>query len=187
MAGLWQENAPQYGYEVVVHEEYAPGATDFSDMILKAQAAEADAVFALPTPPDGIAIFKQMGELDYTPKFSFFVRAPDTPAWGKELGPVGDYMTLGPGWHNAMKFPGVEELNQAYQAQFDRPADPMVGPAYAAVQILADAIERAGTAGSGPNSGGCCRDRPEDDGRPDHFQRGWHWQGFQPYPAISER
>ena len=145
MAGLWQENAPQYGYEVVVHEEYAPGATDFSDMILKAQAAEADAVFALPTPPDGIAIFKQMGELDYTPKFSFFVRAPDAPAWGKELGPVGDYVTLGPGWHNAMNFPGVEELNQAYQAQFDRPADPMVGPSYAAVQILADAIERAGT------------------------------------------
>ena len=27
----------------------------------------------------------------------------------------------------------------------DRPADPIVGPSYAAVQILADAIERAGS------------------------------------------
>lgn len=145
MAGLWQENAPKYGYEIVTHEEYAPGSTDYSDMILKAKAAGAETVLALPTPPDGIAIFKQMAELDFTPKFSFFVRAPDAPGWGKELGPVGDYVTLGPGWHNAMKFPGVDKLNEEYQALAGRPADPMVGPSYAAVQILADAIERAGS------------------------------------------
>lgn len=145
LAKLWEENASQHGYEIVVHEEYAPGSTDFSDMILKAKAAEAEAVLALPTPPDGIAIFKQMAELDFTPKFSFFVRAPDAPGWGKELGPVGDYVTLGPGWHNAMKFPGVDKLNEEYQALAGRPADPMVGPSYAAVQILADSIERAGS------------------------------------------
>jgi branched-chain amino acid transport system substrate-binding protein len=44
-----------------------------------------------------------------------------------------------------MKFPGVDELNAAYQALAGRPADPMVGPSYAAMQILADSIERAGS------------------------------------------
>jgi branched-chain amino acid transport system substrate-binding protein len=38
LAKLWQESASQHGYEIVVHEEYAPGSTDFSDMILKAKA-----------------------------------------------------------------------------------------------------------------------------------------------------
>jgi len=39
----------------------------------------------------------------------------------------------------------VEELNAAYQTDFGRPADLLTGPAYACVQIIAAAIEKAGT------------------------------------------
>ena len=39
----------------------------------------------------------------------------------------------------------MDELNAKYQTEFGRPADLLTGPAYACVQILADAIERAGT------------------------------------------
>lgn len=144
MAELWTASAPEYGYEIVVHEEYTPGASDFTDIILRAQEADAQAVLALPTPPDGIAIYRQMGELGYAPSISFFIRAPDVPTWA-DLGTVGDYVILAPGWHNAMLFPGVEELNTEHVDMEGRPADPMVGPSYAAVQILADAIERAGS------------------------------------------
>jgi branched-chain amino acid transport system substrate-binding protein len=144
MAALWQESAPEYGYEIVVHEEYAPGTTDYTDLILRAQEAEANMVLALPTPPDGIALYRQMGELGYTPDFSFMVRAADVPTW-RDLGTVGDYVVLAPGWHNAMTYAGVEELNAQHVEMEGRPADPMVGPAYSAIQILVDAIERAGT------------------------------------------
>ena len=48
MAAAWAEAGKGAGYEVVVSGEYAPGAKDFSDLILKAKAANADAVFALP-------------------------------------------------------------------------------------------------------------------------------------------
>lgn len=144
MASLWQESAPEYGYEVVVHEEYTPGASDYTDLILRAQEADAQMVLALPTPPDGFAIYRQMGELGYAPDLSFFIRAPDVPTW-RDLGSVGDYVILAPGWHNAMLYPGVEELNSEHVEMMERPSDPMVGPSYAAVQILADAIERAGT------------------------------------------
>lgn len=144
MAALWQESAPEYGYEVVVHEEYAPGTTDYTDLILRAQEAEANMLLALPIPPDGIALYRQMGELGYTPDFSFMVRAADVPTW-RDLGTVGDYVVLAPGWHNAMTYPGVEELNAAHMELADTPALPMVGPAYSAIQILVDSIERAGT------------------------------------------
>jgi branched-chain amino acid transport system substrate-binding protein len=38
----------------------------------------------------------------------------------------------------------VKELNEAHEKKFGRPADPIVGPAYACVQILANALSRAG-------------------------------------------
>jgi branched-chain amino acid transport system substrate-binding protein len=44
-----------------------------------------------------------------------------------------------------MKFPGVDKLNADYQAEFGRPADLLTGPAYACMQIVANAIEKAGT------------------------------------------
>jgi branched-chain amino acid transport system substrate-binding protein len=130
---------------VVVYEEYTPMPEDFSDIILKAKEAGAEALFALPNPPDGIALVKQMSELGWTPKFYELIRAPDPAPWGKDLGPLGDYVIFCPGWHHGMNYPGVDELNEKHQADFGRPSDVMVGPAYAVVQILADAIERAGT------------------------------------------
>ena len=142
---LWRENAEANGYEVVVYEEYAPGTQDFTDLILKAKEADVELLLALPIPPDGLTIYKQLGELDYTPKASFFVRAPDVPTWSESLGVAGDDVMLAPGWHNSVQFPGVEELNAKHQELMGRPADPIVGPAYTAVQILANAIEQAGS------------------------------------------
>ncbi len=145
LGGMWRENAEANGYEVVVYEEYAPRTEDMSDMILKAKAAEAEVLLAVPSPPDGITMVKQMAELGWAPKFSLIIRAPENVTWGETMGTAGDYVTIFPGWHHAETFPGVAELNAKYQAEFGRPADLLTGPAYACVQILADAIERAGT------------------------------------------
>ena len=98
------------GYQVVVHGEYAPGAKDFSDLILKAKSANADAVFGIPTPPDGMTIVKQMKELGYTPKLTVLIRASDSPPWTKNLGKDGDYTVLAAGWHHAMRAPGVKSM-----------------------------------------------------------------------------
>src|SRR5712692_10292326 len=145
MATAWTEAGKGAGYQVVVNAEYAPGAKDFSDMILKAKGANADVVFGLPTPPDGMTIVKQMRELGYSPKMTMLIRAPDPPIWSKNLGKDGDYVVLAPGWHHAVKAPGVNELNEAHQKKIGRPADPITGPAYACVQILAGALGRAGS------------------------------------------
>src|SRR5213076_3056080 len=72
------------------------------------------------------------------------IRASDSPPWTKNLGKDGDYTVLAAGWHHAMRAPGVKELNEAHEKKFGRPADPIVGPAYACVQIVANALTRAG-------------------------------------------
>ncbi|MDR7482605.1 MAG: amino acid ABC transporter substrate-binding protein [Armatimonadota bacterium] len=145
MGGLWATRAPEFGYQAVVQEEYAVGSRDFSDIILRARAAGAEAVFAIPTPPDGFTLVRQMKELAFNAKFYLFIRAADAVVWGRNLGKDGDYFSLAPGWHNAVKYPGVRELNEKHARAFGRPADVITGPAYANVQILADAITRAGT------------------------------------------
>ncbi|HET7846301.1 MAG TPA: amino acid ABC transporter substrate-binding protein, partial [Acidimicrobiia bacterium] len=141
---LWAENATANGYEVVLHETYTAGSTDYTDIILKAQAADVQALFSLPTPPDGFAIYQQMGELGWKPPFSLVVRAADVPTWN-DLGEAGEGVVLSTPWHPGLGFPGTEEVNARHLEEEDRPADPVVGSAYALIEILVDAIERAGT------------------------------------------
>jgi branched-chain amino acid transport system substrate-binding protein len=145
MATAWSEAGKGGGYQIAFVGEYSPGAKDFSDLILKAKAANVEAVFALPTPPDGMTMVKQMKELSYTPRLALFIRAPDAVVWSKNLGKDGDWMVLAAGWHHAMKAPGVTELNEAHQKKYGRPTDPISGPAYACVQIAAAAVSKAGT------------------------------------------
>jgi len=145
LGGLFKADAKPAGYDVVYYAEYAPGTTDYSTLILEAQAAGADALLGMPSTPDGIAIIKQMSELGWAPKYVLLVRAPDAATWGEATGTAGDYVTMFAGWHYGETFPGVAEINAKHQAEFGRPADILVGPAYACVQLLADAIERAGT------------------------------------------
>lgn len=144
MAAAFVEAGKAAGYEVVAQGEYAPGAKDYADLILKAKAAQADVVYALPTPPDGMAIVKQMKELDFNPRMALFIRAADPPVWAKNLGKDGDYFLVAPGWHNGVKAPGVAALNAEHTKRFQRPADPITGPSYACVQILAAALAKAG-------------------------------------------
>jgi branched-chain amino acid transport system substrate-binding protein len=146
LGDLWEQNAKDNGYDVVLRAEnpVAPN-NDWSDAILKAKAAGAEVLLTMPIFPDGSGMFKTMSEIGWAPKFALVIRAPEGLNWGESMGTVGDYVTIFPGWHHGAQFPGVDELNKEYQAKFDRPADLLTGPAYACVQIVANAIEKAGS------------------------------------------
>ncbi len=141
---LWAQEAANHGYEVVLHETYAPGSTDFTDMILRAQAEDVEALLSLPTPPDGFAIYQQMGELGWKPPFNLVVRAADVPTWN-DLGEAGEGVVMSTPWHPGLGLPGTDAVNARHLDEVGRPADPVVGSAYALIEILADSIERAGT------------------------------------------
>jgi branched-chain amino acid transport system substrate-binding protein len=145
MGSLWESAAKKHGYQIVASGEYAPGSKDFSNLILQTKSAGAETVLALPSPPDGMTLVKQMKELDLNTKVNVFIRAADPPVWSQNLRKDGDYVLLSPGWHFAARYPKVKELNEEHQKLFNRPADPLVGPAYACLQILADAVTRAKT------------------------------------------
>jgi branched-chain amino acid transport system substrate-binding protein len=138
------QEAAARGYEVVVSEKYAMLAKDLSPLVLKAKDAGAEVLLAYPVTPDGLLMVRQMKELDYNPKLVMFTRAAADSAWGN-LGSIADYVVGQDQWHPAVNFPGVKELCAEWEAKFKQAAQPMTGPAYANIQIMADAIERAGT------------------------------------------
>jgi branched-chain amino acid transport system substrate-binding protein len=144
MQELWKKEASAKGFQVVTDETYAPGSQDFAPMIIAAKGANADAVLALPTPPDGMAIAKQMKELDFNPRLMYFIRAPDGLIWPQNLARDGDYFIHSAGWSSQVKFPGAQEMVQQHQTKYNKGAESLTGAAYAAVQVLAAAIEKSG-------------------------------------------
>ena len=141
----FKKECVQRGYKVAVLEKYTMMTKDFSPLIMAAKNAGAEVVLSSPITPDAMTMMRQMKELDYHAKAIVAIRAADDLSWGKAMGPSGDYVVLMGGWHFRVNYPGVDKLDAAYQSKFGRPADMQTGPAYASIQILAAAIEKAGT------------------------------------------
>jgi branched-chain amino acid transport system substrate-binding protein len=137
--------ATKRGYMIVTYEKYSMSANDFSSLIVSAKSAGAEALYSNPTPPQGFAIIKQMKEIDFAPKFAYIMRAADVAMWSKNLGKDGDYVCHTGGWDYHLKLPGVAKFNEDYNTAYGNYPEPPAGSAYVCVQVLADALQRAGT------------------------------------------
>jgi branched-chain amino acid transport system substrate-binding protein len=142
--GMAAEEAKARGLTVVSQGKYAMMTPDMSPLIREAKDKSAEVILSLPIPPDGITMLKQMKEMDYNPKAIIMMRAMDDPSW-PTLGDIADYTIGSADWHYAINYPGVKELNDKVKATTGENAAFGVGPAYATIQVIADAIERAGT------------------------------------------
>lgn len=140
-----KEFASKRNVDIAVFEMYAMNASDFSSHIINAQRAGADALFTTPTPPQGVRFVKQMKELDWSPKLAFILRAADDSSWPKNLGKDGDYICHSGGWDFHLKLPGVQRFDEDYKSAYGSFPEIPAGVAYACLQILADALQRAGT------------------------------------------
>ena len=145
LSRLAPDAANKRGYKVVVDKSYAVGTKDYSSLIIAAKSAGAEIVIGVPTPPDGIALMRQIKELDYNPKVVVFWRAAGTPLWSKNLKQDGEYVCYVSNWDHNFKYPGCSRLISAFKAKHNRLPAVTVGVTYSCVQILADAIKRAGS------------------------------------------
>jgi branched-chain amino acid transport system substrate-binding protein len=142
--GFAKEVAAKRGVTISYEGRYNMLAPDLTAPLTGARDSGADVLFTFTTPPDAITMLKQSAQLGYKPKAQFFLKAADDPAWGK-LGAMGDYAIGCADWHPAMKFPGVKEFNATVKAKTGQISNPNTGPAYAAIKVVAAAIEKAGT------------------------------------------
>lgn len=145
MGGLWEENAPKFGYEIVYHANFPVGTTEYGDMIRQAQDAEADIIICQMVTPDAIALWKQMQSLGYIPKAAFFEKGGEPVAWWEAHGEAAQGTMVAGYWHPALDLPGAQELREAFEEETGQLYSQHIADTYTAAQVLLDAIERAGT------------------------------------------
>ena len=140
-----QPSLKKGGFEVVYHNKYPFGTKDFSAMITGAKNAGAEILIAYPVPPATPIILKQMKELDFNPKVTYFIRSIISTKLFETIGKPGDYVVGSTPYFSSFKFPENDYLMEECQKRIGREPDPSVGAGYASGQVLFAAIEKAGT------------------------------------------
>ena len=139
------ELARKKGLDVVVHETFPPGTTDFSAILNKVKAAKPDAVVVGAPPADAIAITRQMRELDVNVKMYGATPGGAFPDYQKALGKTAEFAYAGSYWDPALPYPGTREFVATYQKEFTRAPSSNSASSYAGCQLLMDAVRRAGS------------------------------------------
>jgi branched-chain amino acid transport system substrate-binding protein len=84
--------------------------------------------------------------INYTPKLIFNIIGSVQPAWVKELGEDGNYVTSNMFWNPRLPYSGNKELNEAAKARFGLPEAPTYfGMGYSWMKTLELAVQGAGT------------------------------------------
>ena len=145
MGKLWLQKAPQFGYTVAYHAAFPVGTTNFSSQIAAAKAADAQVLIAQMTPPDAIALWKQMKSLNYHPLVAEGEKGAATTTWTQGLGSVGEGALISQFWSQSLNYPGDSALiAKAKQAGFNATIE-IAGfiAGYSISQVLFDAINSA--------------------------------------------
>jgi branched-chain amino acid transport system substrate-binding protein len=147
LAGIVKQDASKQGITVSYEGQYQMLAPDMTQLLLGAKNSGAEVIFGAPTTPDAITMLKQMQQLNYHPKAIIFFRGGDDPSWS-DLGALGNYVIGSSQWHAGINYKdaGVQSLVAAWKAKSGKDGgNPSLGPCYASIQLVAAAIEKAGS------------------------------------------
>lgn len=144
MGGLWEMAAPEYGYEIAYRATFPVGTTDYAPYISQMKDSGAEILISQMTPPDAMALWKQLKASNTGLKLAFAEKASSSSAWPGELGDVAEG-TLVTDFFLPEDEQGIElKAMWAEQAGSNPEASGAV-LAYSAAKILTDAISRAGS------------------------------------------
>jgi branched-chain amino acid transport system substrate-binding protein len=138
--------AKDAGIAVVVNEQYPPNTTDFTGLVQKAKAANADMLLQLGLPNDSLQVARTVQQLGYKPKLFCTCGSQVTtlPAWTK-MGTAGEAVIGTTISWPTQNFQGLAELQTFFKGRgYDTiPAYGIVS--YAILQVLEQAVDGAKT------------------------------------------
>jgi branched-chain amino acid transport system substrate-binding protein len=135
------------GLDVVGDYTFPAGSTDLSSFIAAARTSGAQLLAGQMAPADGVAVWKQLKSAGFRPKAAFVADAADTEYWWQSLGSLAeDTLSDGywsPGQASAGQLAKIAPtLGKRYAASPDYAAAAL---AYAAAEVVTDALARAGS------------------------------------------
>lgn len=147
MGGLWAEKAEQFGYEIVAHEQFPVGNTNFSSQVAEAKAAGAEVVIAQVIPPDGIALLREMKAQAFDPQLLFIEKAGNTGGFTTITEGLGEgvlaanWFAAGMGLDREQEF--IDEFGEQVGGVNSDLGAIVVG--YSIAKVMLDAIAAAGS------------------------------------------
>jgi len=135
--------AKKKGMQVLLHEAYPKGTTDFSAVLIKMKALNPDVIMAGSYFDDAVATTRQMKELDVNPKMYGVTVGGDVPDFGYQLGRTSDYVYGSTQWTETLRYPGAREFTDNYKKMFNREFSYHAPAAYGACRVFTEAIRRA--------------------------------------------
>ena len=139
------ELAKKKGLQLVLHETYPPGTTDFSAILKKVKAANPDVLVANYVPAEVIAITRQMRELDVNVKMYSATPGGGFLDYYKALGKTAEFVYAGSYWDPGLAYPGNLEFVAAYEKEFNRAPSFPAAASYGGCQLFVEAVRRTGS------------------------------------------
>jgi branched-chain amino acid transport system substrate-binding protein len=137
--------AKKKGLQVVLHETYPPGTTDFSAILNKVKEAKPDLLVVNYIPAEVIAMTRQMKELDVNVKMLSATPGGGFLDYQKALANLAEFVYAGSYWDPSLPYPGNLEFVAAYQKEFNRAPSFLSPASYAGCQLFVEAVRRAGS------------------------------------------
>ena len=153
--GLFPGLLEEWGATVIGADErlgfYPLGTTDFSAICTEWKNAGVEILWGNVPGPEFATLWRQCNQMGFHPKIVMVGRAPlfyiDVQAWGGDL-PQGVGTEIW--WDPAYKGPGIggttpQTLAERWIKETNEPLNRGIGHGYAPLQVLFDAVERAGS------------------------------------------
>jgi branched-chain amino acid transport system substrate-binding protein len=139
------ELAKKKGLQVVFTEAYPKGNTDFSALLTKLRAANADVVAAATYFDDAVALTRQMKELNVNPKMYGVTVGGDLPEFYDTLKQNAEFIYGATQWEHTLPYPGNQEFFDTYKKEFAHEPSYHSAAGYAGCLIYAEGVRRAGS------------------------------------------
>ena len=133
------------GLELAKDNIFPSNPTSFEDIIVALKSQNPDVVFAAGEPSSITLLFQQLKELKYWPKLGWVGCGGGytNPTVVQNLGSLAEGMVVLNDWFPDINRPGSKELNERFKKRTGKDMLGNANTTYAAVYILADALERA--------------------------------------------
>jgi len=135
------------GFEVVLLKSYPLGSKDLSPLIKQAMDLHTEAFLAMSYPEDTMLFTKQAIELNFNPKVFYCGVGTAFPVYRDNFGIKTVEGVMGAGaWNPRVPYAGAKEYFEKHKKRWGAEPDRWGSAfAYASVQVLEQAIEKAGT------------------------------------------
>jgi branched-chain amino acid transport system substrate-binding protein len=137
------ELAKKKGLQVVFQEAYPKGNTDFSALLTKIKASNAEVIAAATYFDDAVALTRQMKELNVSPKMYGVTVGGDLPEFYDTLKGNAEYIYGATQWEPVLNYPGNKEFFESYKAEFKHEPSYHSAAGYAGCLIYAEGVKRA--------------------------------------------